>query len=518
MKPSPVSVLILHHAIPLPGSGPTAESDAGVMDEVRTVADALASLGMPHRIASIRTLSELPALLQSSPEEVVFNLVENLAPRLEDASLVPALCVAFEKGYTGNDTVCQTLALDKWRTKGVLQATGIPVPTGVLVPPGQRPPPGAFRHGTVIVKPLLTDASEGIHADSVVPAVGPALGRAIRRVHAEFKHTALVEEFFGTRELNVSVIQRGETPEVLPIAEIEFRGYGKDRPHIVDYAAKWHAGSFEYQNTVRVIPAKLSPAVANRVRQCAVAAWNALGCRGYARVDLRLTSKNEFAVLEVNPNPDISPESGFAAALTAAGIPFAEFVKSMCQNAACSRQAHPQEPPKSALSSRAKRPNRTATIRYSCPEDRQPILDFIKATKFFRKNEIEIAKEVLEDALKHGPSGHYQSFTLLTAGIPVGWVCLGPTPCTEGTYDIYWLGVSPECQGKGYGRALLEHAESVIRKRHGRLIVIETSGQSLYGSTRGFYLSLGYRETARVPDFYGVNDPRVIYTKPLLFA
>jgi ribosomal protein S18 acetylase RimI-like enzyme len=103
----------------------------------------------------------------------------------------------------------------------------------------------------------------------------------------------------------------------------------------------------------------------------------------------------------------------------------------------------------------------------------------------------------------------------VSGGAPEGWICYGPTPCTTGTFDIYWIGVSAKSQGKGYGRALLDHAEGDIRRKQGRLVVIETSGRPLYDATRGFYLKTGYCETARIPDFYAPGDARVIYSKAL---
>lgn len=519
MNPRLEPVLILHHAVPAPGSGPHAESDAGVMDEVRAVAEALKSLGVPGRIAAVGSLAELTDLLRNSPEETVFNLVEHLPPRPADATLVPSVCEAFGKACTGNDTPCQSVSLDKWRTKVILQAAGLPVPIGVTVPPGARVQPADLPPGPFIVKPLFTDASEGIHADSVVPAAGPALDKIVRRIHRDFRHTALVEQFFGSRELNVSVLDRKGHPEVLPLAEIEFQGFGTERPHIVDYAAKWHPDSFEYRNTVRVLPARLGKALASQIRRCALAAWETMGCADYARVDFRLDEEGRFVILEVNPNPDIAPESGFAAALKAAGVPFSEFVRAMVRNAQRRRVTlTPPAPVRRKPAARRRQPVDITAIRYTVQKDREPILKLLADTRFFRQDELEVAREVLDDALKGGPAGHYQSFTLTENGKAVGWVCLGATPCTLGTFDVYWLGVAPGCQGKGYGRALLVHAEKVIRRRKGRLIVIETSGHSLYDSTRGFYLALGYREVARVPDFYNPGDARVIYTKVLLFA
>ncbi len=515
MKPSSEAVLILHHALPATPGSPSAESDAGVMAEVVVVAAALDRLGVPHRTVAIATLGDLTAHLQTSQEKTVFNLVENLLPQTADAALVPSVCHAFGKAVTGNDTACQTLCLDKWRTKAVLATAGLPVPAGVLVAPGSHPPARGLPRGALIVKPLFADASEGIDARSVVKRAGPGLARAVARVHRQFGHPALIEQFFGTRELNVSVLERDGQPVVLPAAEIEFRGFGTRLPHIVDYKAKWQADSFEFQNTVRMIPAPLTSRKARQVADMARTAWKVAGCRGYARVDFRMTAAGELAILEINPNPDISPDAGFAAALKAAGISVDDFIQGQCRTART--YAAPPSPVRrrSQRARTARRALSDATIQWTRPEDRDAIIALARETGFFLEAELTVATEVLDDSLKAGESGHYQSYTLLADGKPAGWVCFGPTPCTLGTYDIYWIAVSPRCQGRGFGRALLDHAEALIRRARGRVVLLETSGRSLYQGTRGFYLAAGYDEVARVPEFYMPGDDRVIYAKYL---
>ncbi len=522
MNARPDPILILHHALPAPGSCQSVESDAGVMDEVEAVAAALKSCDIPFRIVAVDSLAALPALLQNAPERLIFNLVENFPGRPADAMQVPILCEAFGKECSGNDSTSQVLALDKWRTKAVLKAAGLPVPAGLIIQPGQRaalnsalpPPPW-------IVKPLFADASEGIHASSVISGGITNLMKAVSRVHRDFHHPALVEQFFGTREINISVFQDGAHIKTLPVAEIEFRDFGPDRPRIVDYAAKWHTDSFEYKNTIRVIPAVMDKALARRLQEASLAAWHTMGCRDYARVDFRVDEAGHFVILEINPNPDISPDSGFAAALTSSRIPYAYFVAKVCENALTrlTRKmpvpvATPTAKQRKHAGKKNHRPHKIQ-LRYSNAADRDGILAFMRGTRFFHDGEIDVAREVLEEAIAKGPSGHYQSFTLLSEGIPAGWICYGPTPCTKGTFDIYWIGVSADCQGKGFGRALLEHAEKLIRKIQGRLIIIETSGRPLYESTRGFYLKTGYAEAARIPDFYDQGDARVIYAKAL---
>jgi GNAT superfamily N-acetyltransferase len=130
----------------------------------------------------------------------------------------------------------------------------------------------------------------------------------------------------------------------------------------------------------------------------------------------------------------------------------------------------------------------------------------------FRDDEIPIALEVFDAAIAEGPD---ESYTALGAELDsrlVGWICWGPTPCTLGTYDLYWMAVEPGLQGHGIGTALLEEME---RRLEGlaRLIVIETAGRPDYAATRGFYQARGYRAVATIPDFYAPGDDQVVFVK-----
>jgi D-alanine-D-alanine ligase-like ATP-grasp enzyme/ribosomal protein S18 acetylase RimI-like enzyme len=508
------SVLILYNLPEAGRPGRPAESEAGVMTEVKAVGAALTKLGWPHRRAGIRRLRDLPSVLRVNPHQVVFNLVEGFPERPEDAMLVPAVCHSFGKAVTGSDTACLTLTLDKAKTKAVLRTSGVSVPGGIVVPVGSPLDPGMLDQDlTYIVKPLSADASEGIGPDSIGKPGSPALAAAVSRIHQQFRHPALVEQFVGNREFNVSVLARGDHVEVLPVAEIVFDGYGPDRPLIVDYAAKWHSNSFEYTHTRRVVPAAVDQTVADSLRRAALEACSACGCSDYARVDFRMDPDNRHHVLEVNPNPDISPEAGFPAALAAAGIAYEEFVMAVVSNAA--RRHAGREVRLDAATAQAAdaATSEGPAIRRTAPADRDAILSFTEATGFFRTGELDVAAEVLDDALAGGPDGHYQSFVAVSDGKPVGWVCYGPTPCTEGTYDIYWIVVDPQVQSRGIGRRLMSHAEGLIKEGGGRLVVLETSGSERYARTCGFYVKAGYRQAARAADFYGPGDDKLVYLK-----
>lgn len=507
MKPS---VLILYNQ-PCGKDGQFTESEAGVLNEVAAVKEALELLKIPHRAVGAEVFADIAKILAQSAEQVVFNLVEGFCQSQSDANHVPTLCRSFGKGCTGGDSHTLTLAFDKWQSKLLLQSMGLPAPKAAIVPVGRKAQKSQLPPGPYIVKPVAADASEGIDAHSVVAKPGAAFDKVIAQIHSQFGQPALVEQFVGKRELNVSIVQMGDEVRVMPLAEIDFSTFTDDKPRIVGYSAKWLEDSFEYQNTPRVIPAPISQKIARRVREVALDVWHALGCQDYTRVDFRLDEKGRPFIIEANPNPDISPEGGFAAALAAGHIPYAKFVEAMVANAArrITAQLHPL-----TQNSKLKAQN-YKHIRYAAACDRKAVHEFIKATNFFRPDEVDVAMEVFDDALKNGPDGHYQSYVIDENNTPVGWVCFGPTPCTIGTYDLYWIAVDPACQSKGYGRILMTFAEQQIKKRGGRLVIVETSGRPGYIATRKFYLKIGYLESSRVWDFYAPADDKVIYIKRL---
>jgi ribosomal protein S18 acetylase RimI-like enzyme len=321
---------------------------------------------------------------------------------------------------------------------------------------------------------------------------------------------ALAEQYIDGRELNVSLMQRGQELTVLPLAEIDLSALPAGAK-IVDYAAKWLSESDAFRQTPRVFP-KLPAALRAKVVAAAKAAYRALGCRDYARVDFRLDGRGRPFVLEVNTNPDISPDAGFAAALAEGEVSFDQFVRAVVENAAA-RAGQAALP--AAVQPALAGAQGEYTIRVSAAADRESILDMLARTRFFRPDELEIAREVLDDSLADGPEGDYKSYTIAQGSRPLGWVCWGATPCCLGTYDMYWIVVDPAVQARGLGKMLVAHCERLVRAAGGRLMVIETSGRGEYLSTRRFYLRCGYFEAARVADFYAEGDDKVMYTKYL---
>jgi ribosomal protein S18 acetylase RimI-like enzyme len=144
--------------------------------------------------------------------------------------------------------------------------------------------------------------------------------------------------------------------------------------------------------------------------------------------------------------------------------------------------------------------------------DRRRIEEIIRAVLVFRDDEVPVALEVFDGAV--GGSPDYIALGATVDERLVGWICWGPTPCTLGTYDLYWMAVDPTMQGSGIGAALLQEMEGRLAGS-ARLIVVETAGRPDYRPTRAFYEARGYRRAAIIPDFYAPGDDQVVYVKTL---
>ena len=154
-------------------------------------------------------------------------------------------------------------------------------------------------------------------------------------------------------------------------------------------------------------------------------------------------------------------------------------------------------------------------IRPLVREDHAAVLALIRETGMFSAAEIDVARELIDIWLDKPEQKDYIIFAAQSDGNLSGYVCFGPTPATEATWDLYWIAVAPALQGSGIGGKLLQFAEKEITARGGRLVVIETSSTQKYHPTQKFYEKHGYIIEARIRDFYRAGDDRLIYTKRL---
>jgi ribosomal protein S18 acetylase RimI-like enzyme len=143
----------------------------------------------------------------------------------------------------------------------------------------------------------------------------------------------------------------------------------------------------------------------------------------------------------------------------------------------------------------------TGTIRPLMRADREPILRLIRATGVFSDEEIAIAAELIDIVLDRPDQKDYEIAVYDEGDGPLGYTCIGPTPGTEGTYDLYWIAVDPALHGRGIGRELDLHVERSVRERNGRLIVAETSSTPRYDAARMLYKRRGYVARSRITDY-----------------
>ena len=155
-------------------------------------------------------------------------------------------------------------------------------------------------------------------------------------------------------------------------------------------------------------------------------------------------------------------------------------------------------------------------IRPFVKEDISPLKEILLATRVFRNEEIEVAVELMEIVAEEPHQLDYIMFTSVDEeNVVQGYYCVGPTPMTEVSYDLYWMAVDPGRYGGGASKELVEHCEEFVRARNGKKIIAETSSLESYGRTRAFYMKHGFVEEARIRNYYSVGDDLVIFTKQL---
>ncbi|HUU65059.1 MAG TPA: GNAT family N-acetyltransferase [Dehalococcoidales bacterium] len=154
-------------------------------------------------------------------------------------------------------------------------------------------------------------------------------------------------------------------------------------------------------------------------------------------------------------------------------------------------------------------------IRQMLKKDKPALMKILRNTPEFKASEVEVAEEVVDSYL-HDVKGSGYYVLIAEAGSEVaGYICYGPNPLTDGTWDLYWQAVARERRGQGIGGALMKAAEVKIRQAQGRLAIIETSSSPAYEGTVRFHLGQGYEIICRIPDFYAPGDDKLILQKRL---
>jgi D-alanine-D-alanine ligase len=333
MESSKLTVVILYNLLERLEKGEEKDilAEDAILEEIGAVEDAVRSLGHQCIVMAIRDeiLTTIHWLNEIRPD-VIFNLCERVYGNTRWEMNIPALLDLFRLPYTGSPPLTLGLCQDKGKVKDILLSQGILTPRYKVFDRNANHLKGNVF--PIIVKPLHEDGSLGISKESVVHD-DEALMRRIHYVIDKYQQPALVEEFIEGRELNIGLLETNGTVSVLPASEIDYSGFPEGVPRICGYEAKWVTESVEYQKSKPICPARLEWVMKKRLEHIAVKVFKLFGCRDYARVDFRIGRDGKVYVLEVNPNPDISPSSGMARALDIQGIIYSQFVQTLLERA-----------------------------------------------------------------------------------------------------------------------------------------------------------------------------------------
>jgi D-alanine-D-alanine ligase len=299
------------------------EASLDVLTQVEAVEKAIGGMGFESlRIPFTRNLRSFLHEIHRKGIGMVFNLCETVDENPlfagHPASVLELLAIPF----SGSPSIALMLTTDKLLTKRFLEATGIRTPR-YLVYDDQN---SFFSHALeypVIVKPRFEDASIGIGQESIFSKEGH-LRRGLPEFFERFG-TLLVEEYVEGREFNISLLGY-PLPRVLPFAEIDFSDFPESLYKIVGYQAKWDRESFEYQHTPRRFSQELPQALMREIEKTALDAFRLFMLRDYGRVDMRVDGYGRVFVLEVNANPCLSPDAGFASTIEEAGLSYSDFI------------------------------------------------------------------------------------------------------------------------------------------------------------------------------------------------
>src|SRR5947209_4991069 len=292
------------------------------------VLEALTKLGHEpslHQLdGSLKSLHAVPRL----DCDLIFNLSESFAGNDTADYNIAAYLELAGKRFTGTGSHGLMLAQDKSVAKKIFAFHGIHTPIFARSFRGRL----AFSHELhfpVIVKPMREDGSIGIEFKAVVSSI-KELMEGIDWLHEQFDAPILIEEYVDGREMYVGVLGN-ETPEALPVIELDLSKLPEGTPKIAAAEVKWGKGTKAYRDTKSLFPTDLSEETVAQLHQTAIAAYQALELRDYGRVDMRLQSDGRVHVIEVNPNPWLSSRAELTMAARKSGRTYPQLVEEIVE-------------------------------------------------------------------------------------------------------------------------------------------------------------------------------------------
>jgi D-alanine-D-alanine ligase len=288
------------------------------------VAEALGKLGHHATLHTLDgSLKSLHAMARIDCD-LVFNLAESFAGNDLADHCIAAYLELLEKRFTGSGSHGLLYAQDKGVAKKILEFHGIHTPVFARSYRGRLD----FSHDLefpVIVKPAREDGSIGIEFNAVVSSIRELMER-IDWLHANFSSPVLIEEYVEGREIYVGIIGN-DNPVALPVVELDLSKLPEGRPKIAGAEVKWAKGTGAYRDTKSIVPDDLSEDTASLLQSTALAVYQALELRDYARIDMRLRPDGRVAVIEANPNPWLASKAEFAMAARKSGRTYTQLIE-----------------------------------------------------------------------------------------------------------------------------------------------------------------------------------------------
>jgi D-alanine-D-alanine ligase len=306
-------------------------------ETIDAVADALGAYGT---VIQLEATAEFPERLRTERPDIVFNMAEGSGGKNREAH-VPAICEFFGVPYTGSDPLTLSLCLDKSRTKEILSHYGVATPSFTVVEsadavtdrwPSLRYP--------LFVKPIHEGSSKGITERNLCQT--PAdLGAQVDFLLETYAQAVLIEEYLPGAEFTCAVLGNGQTARVLPIVGMDFDALPDGALPVYGFEAKWLWDRPDAPLRIFDCPAAIPDSLRRTIESTTLRAYQALGCRDWSRVDVRLDAAGVPNVIEVNPLPGILPNpadnSCFPKAARVAGISYQALIQT-CLTLAAERQ------------------------------------------------------------------------------------------------------------------------------------------------------------------------------------
>jgi D-alanine-D-alanine ligase len=289
-----------------------------VKNEIEFVENSLRKAGFKVNVLPVYNARRFINDILNLKTDLIYNFCEMVELESQEEVFAAGLFELVKVPYTGAPPMTLGLCLDKAKTKIILSHYGIPTAKFDLFNESIDGCKKINLRFPVIVKPVHEDASAGINEKSVVYD-RKELEERVEYIIKMFKQPALVEEFIDGREVNVAILGN-IPPVVLPISEIDFSHLPSHLPKIVSYEAKWIPNTDYYKKTIPICPAPLEPELERKIKDIALSCYKIMGCRDYARVDMRIDKEGNPYVLEVNPNPDLSRNAGFMRSASVYGL------------------------------------------------------------------------------------------------------------------------------------------------------------------------------------------------------